>query len=122
MQLLENEITRLSRMRSEQSKLRNSKFAAKKAMGPALAALKIWLAGDYDAFSLLDEPTQLLAEGAQAWSVGESSVAAASATQHLHLVGRIPVPYLRPHLTPPCPHLAVQINCAWALTPGSGSR
>ena len=73
-QLLDNEITRLSRMRSEQSKLRNSKLAAKKALGPALADLKIWLAGHYAGVSLLDEPTQILAEGSQAWTVGESQL------------------------------------------------
>jgi hypothetical protein len=105
-QLLENEITRLSGMRSEQRKLRNNKFAAKKAMGPALANLQIWLADTYDAFSLLDEPTRLLAEGAQAWSVGESP------QMHVHTYK----PVLSSHTAVP-PH-AVQINFAWAITPG----
>ena len=58
-------------MRSEQRRLRNNKLAAKKAMGPVLMDLQIWLAGEYDSFSLLDDSTKSLAMGARAWTVGE---------------------------------------------------
>lgn len=72
MQLLDNEFNRLSGRRSEQRSVRKHKLAAKERMRPDLADLKVWLAGDYTAFPLLDEPTQRMATEAHSWTVGES--------------------------------------------------
>ena len=78
MQLLDNEHTRLSGRRSEQRIVRKNKVAAKESMRPDMADLKSWLAGDYDAFSCLDEPTLRLKAEAQSWTVGESKLKAAT--------------------------------------------